>query len=140
MNSISIHGRLTRDVELKTTQSGKSVASFSVAVDRAYKDAEGNKQTDFFNCKAWGGAADVIAQYFSKGSEIALTGEMRNDRYKDKDGNDRDWWYINVSTFDFCGSKSDKQSQGVKNGPSVSSNAPSLEGFEEVIDGDDAPF
>ena len=70
MNSISIHGRLTRDVELKSTQSGKSVATFSVAVDRAYKAADGSKQTDFFNCTAWGGAADVIAQYFSKGSEI----------------------------------------------------------------------
>lgn len=139
MNSISIHGRLTRDVELKTTQSGKSVASFSVAVDRAYKAADGSKQTDFFNCTAWGGAADVIAQYFSKGSEIALTGEMHNDRYKDKDGNDRDWWSINVSTFDFCGSKSDKQSQGVKNGPPVSSNAPSLEDYEE-IDDSDVPF
>ena len=131
MNSIAIHGRLTRDPEARQTASGISVTNFCVAVDRDYKDQNGEKQTDFFDCTAWKGRGEVIAKYFQKGSEICVTGSMESRKYKDKEGNNRTAWEINVQGFDFCGSKGDKASGGVGGYQS----APS-QGFVEVDDSD----
>ena len=72
MNSICLMGRLTGDPELKTTQNGFSVTSFSVAVDRAYRGKDQERQTDFINCVAWRGTAEFISRYFRKGQRIAL--------------------------------------------------------------------
>lgn len=108
MNNIVIHGRLTRDPEQKMFENDSSVTNFTVAVDRAYKDKSGEKQTDFFDCKAWGKRGDVIAKFFSKGSEIVVSGEMQSRKYQDKDGNGRTAWQVQLNDFDFCGSKADK--------------------------------
>ena len=131
MNSIAIHGRLTRDPEMRQTASGTSVTNFCVAVDRDYKDQNGEKQTDFFDCTAWKGRGEVIAKYFQKGSEICVTGNMESRKYKDKEGNNRTAWEINVQGFDFCGSKGDKSSSGAGGYQSEPS-----QGFIEVDDSD----
>lgn len=107
MNYITIHGRLTRDPELRKTQSDVSVCNFSVAVDRRYQSKE-EKLTDFFDCVAWRGLADLINTHFSKGKEILLSGEMQSRKWKDKEGNNRISWEIQVESFDFCGSKRDE--------------------------------
>lgn len=134
MNNIVIKGRLTKDPELRQTQSGKSVCSFSVAVTRAYD----KENTDFFNCTAWSKTGENISKYFSKGKEIVISGEMNNNPYTDKEGNKRDGWQINVSQFDFCGSKSDNVPSGQ---PPVLSNMPAdLSDFEEIMTDDDSPF
>ena len=103
LNNITIHGRLTADPELKQTQSGVPFCNFTVAVDRSYKQGD-ERQTDFFNCIAWRGQAEMIAKYFSKGKEIVVSGEMNNNPYE-KDGNKLAWWQLHVHGVDFCGSK-----------------------------------
>ncbi len=106
LNHIVIHGRLTRDPELKQTPSGVSVVSFSVAVDRAYRSSE-DKQTDFFTVVCWRGLADMVSKCFFKGKEIVVSGEMQSRKWQDKDGNNRIAWELNANTVDFCGSKAD---------------------------------
>lgn len=89
LNHITIMGRLTNDPTLHTTQSGVSVCSFTVAVDRDFSGKGEEKQTDFFDCTAWRGTADFVGKYFGKGRMIVLDGSLQNDRWQDKDGNNR---------------------------------------------------
>lgn len=104
LNHITIHGRLTQDVELKQTQSGVSVCNFTVAVDRSYSKGE-DKITDFFTVVCWRGLADMVSKYFGKGKEIIVSGEMQSRKWQDNDGNNRLSWEILANTVDFCGSK-----------------------------------
>lgn len=104
LNQITIHGRLTKDPELRKTQAGKSVASFTVAVDRDYQK-DGKKEADFIDCSAWEQKADFVKSYFTKGQEILVSGRLQSRKWKDKDGKDRISWEIQVERVDFCGSK-----------------------------------
>jgi single-strand DNA-binding protein len=105
MNSITIHGRLTKDPEMWQSQSGVSKCSFSVAVDRTHKNGE-EKQTDFFNCVAWRGLGELIGKNFHKGKEILLRGEMQSRKYE-KDGVSHIAWELVASEMDFCGAKTE---------------------------------
>lgn len=104
LNQITIHGRLTKDPELRKTQAGKSVTSFNVAVDRDYQKG-GKKEADFIDCSAWEQKADFVKSYFTKGQEILVSGRLQSRKWKDKDGKDRISWEIQVEHVDFCGSK-----------------------------------
>ena len=105
MNSISIIGRLTADPELRKTQNGIPVASFTLAVDRPrVKDT-----TDFFSCVAWRQTGEFVSQYFTKGRKMGVTGSMQSRRYEDKDGNKRTVWELVVDQVDFCDKKTDSQ-------------------------------
>lgn len=144
LNLIVLHGRLTADPELKQTQSGVSVCNFTVAVDRSYKSGE-DRVADFFNVTAWRGLADMIAKYFTKGKEIALSGSMESQRWVDNDGNNRTSWVVSCNNVDFCGSKTDnKPSVDVdpNNDPLQQfSNGLKNQDFEQVADADDdLPF
>ena len=101
MNSINIHGRLTKDPETKFYDGDKSVCKISVAVDRAYKNKDGENETDFFNCTCFGKRAETIDKYFKKGDGISIQGEMQNRRYEDDNGKKRDGWQILIEKFDF---------------------------------------
>ena len=101
MNLITIHGRLTRDPETKFFDGDKSVCNISVAVDRGYRDKDGNKGVDYFNCFCFGKQAETIDKYFKKGKGIIIVGEMQNNKYTDKDGNNRDKWQIKIDRFYF---------------------------------------
>ena len=111
MNHITIHGRLTKEPELRQTQSGVSVCNFSVAVDRTYKNGE-DKQTDFFSCVAWRGLGELIARNFHKGKEILVCGEMQSRKYE-KDGANHIVWELVVANMDFCGSKGESATTDV---------------------------
>ena len=87
MNKVLLVGRLTKDVETRTTQNGNVCAQFTVAVDRRFKDANGNRQADFINCVAWKQTAQFIAQYFKKGNRIGLAGSIQTRTYDDQNGN-----------------------------------------------------
>lgn len=89
LNKIIIMGRLTADVELRATQSGKNVASFTVAVDRDFKGQNGEKETDFINCVAWQNTADFVSKYFSKGSMAVVSGRLQTRKYETQDGQKR---------------------------------------------------
>ena len=86
MNKVFLRGNLTRDVELRTTESGKDVANFGIAVRRDFKNADGEYEADFINCEAWGSLADTIAKYFHKGSGIFIIGRLQTKPYDRKDG------------------------------------------------------
>jgi len=102
MNSIIIKGRLTKDPELRYTQSDTAVCTVNVAVDRPYSK---DKETDFFTVVFWRQTAEFVSKYFSKGQEILVQGEMQSRKYEDKEGNNRIAWEIKADRVEFCGSK-----------------------------------
>lgn len=101
MNKVILTGRLTHSPELKRTNSGTSVVSFSLAVRRTFKNASGEYDTDFINCVAWRQAAEMIEKYFNKGDGITVFGEIRTRSYTDKDGNNRNAVEVLVNEFEF---------------------------------------
>lgn len=105
LNKSILMGRLTRTPELKTTQNGVSVLSFTLAVDRRGRGQNGEKETDFINFVAWRGTAEFISKYFAKGDLIAITGRIQTRPYKDRDGNNRTAFEIVVEEAEFCGGK-----------------------------------
>ena len=142
LNVVVIMGRLTAQPELRTTGTGISVSSFSVAVDRSYQSG-GERQTDFINCVAWRQNADFITKYFTKGQMIAIRGTLQQRSYTDKDGNKRTTYDVVVDQAQFCGSK--QESGGVA--PAAKEVAPAsfsnvdTGDFEEISMGDDdLPF
>lgn len=89
LNKIFIMGRLTRDPELRRTQAGISVASFTLAVDRDYKAQDGSRQADFIDVQAWRHTADFVSRYFAKGRMAVVEGRLQIQDWTDKDGNKR---------------------------------------------------
>lgn len=102
MNKVILHGRLARDVDLRTTNSGKSVAQVNLAVNRRGKD----QGADFIPLVIWGQLAETFARYLYKGREVLVEGRMQVRNYDDKNGNKRYVTEVVVETFDFCGSSS----------------------------------
>ena len=103
INCINIMGRLTDTPELKVTNSGTNVTTFTVAVDRQY--SKGEKQTDFINVVAWRGTAEFVSKYFSKGQMIAVQGSLQTRKYQDKDGHNRTAFEVVAEQVSFCGDK-----------------------------------
>ena len=89
LNQIIIMGRLTRDPELRRTQSGTAVCSFSVAVDRDFKSQSGEKETDFIDVVAWRQTGEFVSKYFQKGSMAVVSGRLQIRDWTDRDGNKR---------------------------------------------------
>lgn len=107
LNCAIIMGRLTSDPELRTTTSGISVTSFSVAVDRSYQKPGEERQTDFINVVAWRQTAEFVTRYFHKGSMIAVQGSIQTRNYEDKTGAKRTAVEIVADNVSFCGSKAE---------------------------------
>lgn len=128
LNVVVIMGRLTTQPELKTTQSGVSVTSFTVAVNRQY--SKGEQQTDFIPCVAWRNNADFITKYFGKGQMIAIRGRLQQQIYNDKDDNKRTDYVIVAENVYFCGSKEKSDLKAVDESD-----------FEEIsLSDEDLPF
>lgn len=113
LNRIVLMGRLTRDPELRRTGSGTPVASFTLAVDRDFKDQNGEKQTDFIDCVAWRSSAEFVSKYFSKGRMAAVSGQLRIRNWQDKDGNKRRSAEVIADNVYFADSKKDGGDFGV---------------------------
>ncbi len=103
MNKVILVGNLTRDPEKRSTGQGKSVTSFTIAVSRRFKNADGGYDADFINCVAWRSTADFVAQYFQKGSRIGVVGSLQSRSYDDKNGNRRYVTEVNVEEVEFAG-------------------------------------
>lgn len=128
MNSVSISGRLTKDLELRYTQSGVAVCAFTVAVDRpSVKD-----KTDFIDCVAWRNSAEFASKYFFKGDPIEVVGVLTTRNYEDKNGNKRKAVEIMCEHISFPKQKK-KQDGEPADGYEVS-------GFEELPEDEDLPF
>lgn len=106
LNHITIMGRLTRDPELRTTQSGVNVASFTVAVDRDFAQG-GQRETDFIDCVGWRQTGEFVSKYFQKGSMIVVDGRLQSRHWEDRDGNKRVNWEINADRCYFGEAKRD---------------------------------
>lgn len=106
LNQISVQGRLARDPELRRTNSGKAVTSFTLACDRDFKNQQtGEKEVDFIECVAWGGTAEMVEKYFKKGQMAVVTGRLQIRAWEYKNGQKRRQAEILVSSVYFCGSK-----------------------------------
>ena len=162
LNHITIMGRLTRDPELRSTQSGVSVTSFTVAVDRDFGGRDGGeRQTDFIDCVAWRQTGEFVSKYFHKGSMIVVSGRLQSRKWQDRDGNNRTSWEVVADNVYFGESRRDNESNssypsydnnrssydnnrgnggyGYESSPRSSAPAPSA--FSELDDGDgELPF
>lgn len=132
-NKVIIGGRLTAEPELKQTQGGHSVVSFSVAVNRKTKPGM-EQQTDFFNVTAWRQTADFVARYFHKGSSICIVGVLQNSTWQDQNGQKHYRTDIVADEVMFVDSKSD----GNQAAPSFT-NTPTPK-FEDIPTDDGLPF
>ena len=131
MNYVSLLGRLTRDVEVTYTQSGKAYARFSLAVSRGTSNRD---EVDFINCIAWEKRAETISQYFKKGSRILVQGRISTGSYE-KNGETRYTTDVVVNNFDFIETKSSEGNYG----NNFSKNEPTV--VDEPVDSeDDFPF
>ena len=162
LNHITIMGRLTRDPELRSTQSGVSVTSFTVAVDRDYSGRDGGeRQTDFIDCVAWRQTGEFVSKYFHKGSMIVVSGRLQSRKWQDRDGNNRTSWEVVADNVYFGESRRDSESNnsfgnyesnrggydnnrgnsGYSYDSSPRSSAPAPSAFSEIDDGDgELPF
>ena len=152
LNKVILHGRLTADPELRQTQSGISSCSFTVAVERSFKGANGEKQTDFIKCQAWRQTAEFVSRYFFKGSLIIVDGSLHNNNYTDANGDKHYTFVVNADSVSFGGSKTDNNSGQTENlqsvqqqtaqesNPAEDNQLGDLEDFAEIIAGDDPPF
>jgi single-strand DNA-binding protein len=109
-NKVQLIGNLGNNPEVRTTESGKKMARFSVATNETYRSAKGDKvvETQWHNLIAWGKVADIVEQFLSKGSEIAIEGKLINRNYTDKDGNKRYVTEIQVNEILMLGDKKPK--------------------------------
>ena len=143
-NLVVLSGRLTSDVELKTTPNGVSVCSFAIAVERRYKQGE-ERQADFINIVAWRSSAEFICKYFKKGSMIGIEGSIQTRKYQDKDGNNRTAFEVVVNNVQFIDSKRSDDRREDNSLPTPENDplpafAEKLEGFQQVQDDGDLPF
>lgn len=137
INRVVLVGRLTRDPDLRTTGSGISVVSFTLAVDRQWVNSQGERDTDFINCVVWRKAAENFANFTSKGSLVGIDGRLQTRSYENKDGQRVYVTEVVVDNFSFLESRRERQAReqeaGLNNGSSQSQafnpnrNAPSTD-------------
>ena len=145
LNRVIIMGRLTRDPELRRTQGGTAVTSFSLAVDRDFKSREsGEKATDFIDVVAWRSTAEFVSQYFTKGRMAVVEGRLQIRDWKDKDGNNRRTAEVVADNVYFGDSKRDGAAPSGGYAPSYGAaenySAPVSGGFAEIEDDGELPF
>lgn len=146
MNLVIMKGRMTADATIRTANSGTTVASFSLAIDRRFKDkVTGDKITDFIRMTAFGKTAEFIQKYTGRGKEILIEGEMQQNDFTDKNGAEQHTYQVVVNQVHFCGSKNDSaQGDTAQTAPAV--NIPAeVQQFAEQVDaiiepGQEVPF
>lgn len=132
LNNVVIMGRLTRDPELRRTQSGTAVTSFTMAVDRDFKSQSGEKETDFIDVVAWRNTGEFAAKYLAKGRMVAVEGRIQVRDWQDKDGNRRKSVEVVADNVYFADSKRDSKPQ--------ESRTVDDQEFDEIEDDGDFPF
>lgn len=118
VNIAILEGRLTHDPEFKTTQNGKTLCKFSVANNRYYyKDKQFHDNVSFLKTVVWGRLAERCATYLKKGSRILVHGDIRQDRYKSKDGKNRESIYISATEVKFLDRKKNAEARVLRDEP-----------------------
>ena len=140
-NHIGLQGRLTADPELRRTQNGTAITSFTLASDTGRKTKDGKKITNFIDCVAWRAQAEFVTKYLSKGRLVLVEGELTSRNYDDKDGNHRKATEITVDSVHFCDSKKDGVGAGHQDtGGDFADYPDGSGGFTELDDDSDIPF
>lgn len=147
MNLVIMKGRMTADATIRTANSGTTIASFSLAIDRRFKDkVTGEKITDFIRMTAFGKTAEFIQKYTGRGKEILIEGEMQQNDFVDKNGAEQHTYQVVVNQVHFCGSKNDSAQSGTSQ-PDSAQPAPaqpdtSIEQFAAAVEvtSQDVPF
>lgn len=121
INNVVLAGRLTKDVELRFTANGVAVASFTLAVNRPFKNAEGENEADFINCVIWRQPAETLANHTGKGSLIGVEGSIQTRTYETEDGSKRYVTEVVANRFSFLESKKQEE-------PSKPANKPQQKG------------
>lgn len=141
MNTICLMGRMTADPELRSTQNGVAVTSFTLAVERDYTPKGQDKQADFIPVVAWRQTAEFVCKYFRKGQRAALTGSLQTRQYTDRDGSKRTAYEVVAEHVYFAESKKDSGAPSVSYSEQVPQSAPpAAEDFEVIPDEDSVPF
>ena len=140
LNKAILMGRLTRDPEMRYTQSNTPVTSFTLAIDRDRKGPNGERQTDFIDCVAWGKQAEFVKSWFAKGMMAIVVGRIQSRNWEDRNGNKRTSVEINANEVLFGESKKDKATPNPE--PAVPRFDLSVgdTDFEELDDMSDVPF
>ena len=136
LNKIILMGRLTRDPELRRTNSGTAVASFNIAVDRDFKSQSGEKETDFIDIVAWRNTAEFVSKYFTKGRTAVVEGRLQIRDWTDKDGGKRRSAEVIADNVYFGDSKKESSVSSYE----APSYASADHGFVEAEDNGDLPF
>ena len=137
LNKVILMGRLTRDPELKSTQSGVYVASFTLAVDRSYIKEGTERETDFLDCVAWRGTAEFISRHFKKGMQVAVTGRIQTRKWKDQQDQRRVSVEIVVDEAFFADSKREPAAGA---GTDDRGRAAANRAYETLSSGDKLPW
>lgn len=145
LNCVTLMGRLVADPELRTTTTGRSVATFRIAVDRSFVRQGEQRQADFITIVAWESTANFVCRYFQKGSMIAVQGRIQTRSYEDNNGNKRTAFEVVANEVSFCGSKAEGGSSATPAAQVAPAVAPSYQtasanDFEEITDDEDLPF
>lgn len=139
LNHITIMGRLTKDPELRLTQSGTSVTSFSLAIDRDFKNQSGEKETDFIECVAWKNTAEFVSKYFQKGRMAVVSGRLQLRDWTDKEGAKRRIAEIVADNVYFADSKQDQKQESKQDNFNSLHNRVNQE-FAEIGEDENLPF
>lgn len=131
MNIVILTGRLTRDPEIKYTQSSKAFAKFSIAVQQTYKNEKGEYGADFINCVAWDKRAETIGEYLRKGSNVGIQGRLSVRSYEDENKQKRTITEVVVESFEFLDSKKSRGDSGESDYSGGSSNNEAASGDDE---------
>lgn len=137
-NKIILIGRLTADIELKQTNNGTSVVSFSLAVQKPYNKENDHPEADFIDCVAWKTTAEFISKYFSKGSKLAVCGRLQTRTYEDKEGKKRKVTEVVVDEVDFVEKKSEPSQPSAA--PVSKKKTKPVEQYDVIEDSDELPF
>ena len=142
LNICALQGRLARDPELRQTNTGKQVATFTLAVDRGRRDANGQSQADWIPVIAWEKAAEFAYKWLHKGQMVAVDGRLQSRTYTAKDGTNRTALEIVASNIHFCGSKAESAAPAGSPAPAAPapSFAPVREDWQLIEDEGDLPF
>ena len=140
MNKITLIGNLTHDPETRTTSSGVTVCSFTIAVNRRFASQGGERQTDFFRVNAWRQLGDTCARYLAKGRKVAVIGELQARQYEAKDGTTRMSLDVSADEVEFLSPRGNEENPGTGySAPRPSAPQQDLSGFTD-INADELPF
>ncbi len=139
MNKVILIGRLTKDVELRYTQTNNTaVASFSLAVNRKFVKPGEERQADFFNIIAWNKLAENISKYLFKGNQVAISGRLETRSWDDPNGLKHYVTEVIAEEIDFIGSKNKQNNEAILNSPTPINKNDDTSDF--ICNGDDLPF